>query len=183
MNLKVFWNSPAPYLIVIAFLLSGCASPQSHRAAFPQPALMLHQPNEILSPRLKDAKSFARFVREIQSECDSYYSKAKPRNPQTVDVVVIIKPGKKSRFWLAYDQPQRDAAPDKRLLQRLQKLSVPPIEEGPVSFSMRLLLWGAREPDPQTPRGLFLPQEWHDAIGTNQNVVMPDGIMPRVWPD
>lgn len=183
MNLKLFWNNTVPHLIVIALLLAGCASPQSHHAAFPQPALMLHQPDEILNPRLKDVKSFARFVQEIQAECDSYYSKAKPGYPQTVDVVVIIKPKNKSRFWLAYDQPQRDAAPDKRLLQRLQKISAPPVEQGPVSFSIRLLLWGAREPDPRTPRPLFLPTAWRDAIGTNQTVQIPEGIMPKVWPD
>ena len=183
MKVKSFWNNTVSHLILMALVMTGCTSPQSHHAPFPQPALMLHQPDEILSPRLKDAKSFAHFVHEIQAECDSYFSKAKPRGPQTVDVVVIIKPKNKSRFWLAYDQPQRDAAPDQRLLQRLQRISPPPVEQGPVSFSMRLLLWGAREPEPWAPRPLFLPTEWHDAIGTNQTVQIPDGIMPKIWPD
>lgn len=184
MKLKSVGHYASLYFLSIALLLlTGCASPQSHPAPFPQPALMLHQPDEILSPRLKDAKSFARFVHQIQSECDAYFSKAKLRNPQTVDVVVIIKPKNKSRIWLAYEQPQRDAAPDKRLLQRLQRISAPPVELGPVSFSMRLLLWGAKEPEPWAPRPLFLPAEWHDAIGTNQTVQIPDGIIPKVWPN
>lgn len=176
-------NAATVHLIVIALLLAGCASPQAHHAAFPQPVLVMHQPDETLSPRLKDAKAFARFVQAIQSECDSYFSKAKPCDPQTVDVFVVIKPGRKSRFWLAYDPPQHDAAPDKRLLQTLQRIGAPPVEGGPVSFSMRLLLWGAREPEPWAPRPLFLPTEWHDAIGTNQTVQIPDGIMPKIWPN
>lgn len=183
MNLKSFGNKTALHLILFTVLSAGCATHQLYHTAFPQPALMLHQPDETLSPRLKDVKSFASFVQQIQSECDSYYSKAKPRDPQTVDVVVVIKPGIKSRFWLAYDQPQRDPEPDKRLLQRLEKIRVPSVEQGPVSFSMRLLLWGAREPNPRTPRPLFLPTEWRDAIGTNRNVVIPDGIMPKIWPN
>lgn len=183
MNLKSLCSNAAPHLIVMAMLLTGCASPLLHHVAFPQPALMLHQPDEILSPRLKDAKSFAHFVQEIQSECDSYYSNAKSRNPQTVDVVVVIKPGRKSHFWLAHDQPQYDAAIDKHLLQRLQKISPPPVEKGPVSFSLRLLLWGATEPNPMAPRAPFLPTEWRDAIGTNQNLQIPDGILPKIWPD
>src|SRR5579864_14386 len=156
MKLKSCSHVTTLHLIAIALLsLIGCSSPQLHPAPFPQPALMLHQPDEMLSPRLKDAKSFARFVQEIQSECDSYYSKTKPRNPLTVDVVVVIKPGNKSRFWLATDQPQSDSALDKRFLQRLQKISAPPVEQGPVSFSLRLLLWGATEPNPMAPRPLF----------------------------
>jgi len=184
MNLKSLWHNTTLYLAAIAFLfLTGCSSTQPQHAPFPQPALMFHQPDEMLSPRLKDAKSFARFVQQIQSECASYYSRANPRNPQTVDVVAVIKPGRKNRFWLAYDPPQRDTSSDKRLLQRLQKISAPPVEDGPVSFSMRLLLWGAREPNPMAPRPLLLPTEWHDAIGTNQAVLVPDGIMPKIWPD
>lgn len=182
MNLKTFCTTTAPRFILMALILTGCASNDQLHATDPQPAIIFHQSDEVLSPRLKDAKSFAHYVQEIQSECDSYYSRAKPRNPQTVDVVVVIKPGKKSRFWLAYDQPQSNPAPDKRLLQRLGRIAVPGVEQGPVSFSVRLLLWGAREPNPQTARAMILPTEWRDAMGTNR-VVLPDGILPKIWPE
>jgi hypothetical protein len=166
-------------------LTTGCTSsqPQPPSAVFPQPALLLHQPDPILTDRLKDAKTFAAFIRRIQSESDSYFRRAQPRAPQTLDVVVILKPGHRDRFWLVYEPTQPDQAPDRALLKNLQAIYPPPVEKGPVSFSLRFLLWGAVEPDARGPRGPLLPPEWRDAIGTNQNVVIPDGIIPKVWPD
>ena len=143
---------------------------------------MLHQSDAVLTSRVKDVKSFASYIRRIQAECESHYSKIGRRNAQTVDVVVLIKPGNRSRFWLVCNLPLNDPAQDERLVQELKQLKAPAVE-GPVSFSMRLLLWGALEPDPWTPRNLFLPREWREAIGTNQNVPIPDGILPKVWPD
>jgi len=147
------------------------------------PAVFLHQPDQMLVPRVKDYQSLATFIKQIQSECDSYYSETRPRGSQTVDVVVVIKPGQKSRFWLVYEPPQSNPARDQGLVENLQRLSPPPVEEDPVSFTLRLLLWGATEPDPKQPRNLFLPQEWHDAVGTNQALLVPDGIMAKIWPD
>src|SRR5215469_10773592 len=74
-------------------LTSGCLSSQPQSLPGPTPALLLHQPDPILSDRLKDAKAFAAFIQRIQSECDSYFHSAQPRPPQTLDVVVILKPG------------------------------------------------------------------------------------------
>jgi hypothetical protein len=166
-------------------LTTGCSSSQRQPrpAAFPQPALLLHQPDPILSDRLKDAKAFAAFVRRIQAESESYFRRAQPRAPQTLDVVIILKPGNRDRFWLVYEPPQSEPVPDRALLKNLQTIYPPPVEKGPVSFTLRFLLWGATEPDPRGPRGPLLPLEWRDAIGTNQNVVIPDGIIPKVWPD
>src|SRR5579862_3129418 len=166
-------------------LASGCSSsqPESRPGATPLPAVLLHQPDPILSDRLKDAQAFAAFVRRIQLECDSYFRRARPRGPKSLDVVIMVKPGNRDRFWLVYEPAQRDPAPDLALLKSLQAIYPPPVENGPVSFTLRFLLWGATEPDVRGLRGPFLPPEWREAIGTNQGVVIPDGIVPKVWPD
>ena len=167
--------------VLLSFALTtGCSSPQpqSRSDKIPSPAILLHQPEPILSDRLKDAKAFAAFIERIHSECDSYFRRARPRAPQTLDVVIMLKPGNKGRFWLVYEPPQLEQAPDRALLKTLQGIHPPPVENGPVSFSLRFLLWGATG-----SRGPLLPPEWREAIGTNQNVVLPDDILPKVWPD
>jgi len=171
------------FLTLLTFVtITGCYSNKQSSPPFPLPAVFFHQPDSVLAPRLTDPKSFAAFIQQIQSECDSYFSKIRPRNPQTLDVVVIVKPEQKSRFWLVYQPPVINTLRDQALTERLQRLTPPPVKKGPVSFTLRLLLWGANEPDPSQPRNLFLPQEWHKAAGTN-DVPFPDGIMSKVWPD
>jgi hypothetical protein len=169
--------------LLLFVLATGCSSSQPQPHPGTMPAVLLHQPDPILSERLKDAKAFAAYIQRIQAECDSYFRRARPRGPQTLDVVVLLKPGNRDRFWLVYDPPQTDQAPDRALLKNLQAIYPSPVEKGPVSFSLRFLLWGATEPDARGPRGPLLPQEWRDVIGTNQSVVIPDGIIPKVWPD
>lgn len=174
------------FAALLLFLLTpGCSSsqPESHFSATPLPVILLHQSDSILSDRLKDAKAFAAFIQRIQSECDSYFRRTKPRAPQTLDVVVMLKPGNRERFWLVYEPSQPEPAPDRALLKTLQSIYPPPVEKGPVSFTLRFLLWGATEPDVRGLRGPLLPPEWRDAISTNQGVVIPDGILPKVWPD
>jgi hypothetical protein len=181
----VSFMSRGIFAVLFLFMLAtGCSSSQPQpRPGAILPAVLLHQPEPILSDRLKDAKAFAAFIQRIQSECDSYFRRARPRAPQTLDVVVLLKPGNQDRFWLVYDPAQTDQAPDRALLKSLQRVNPPPVEKGPVSFSLRFLLWGATEPDARGPRGPLLPPEWRAAIGTNQSVVIPDGIIPKVWPD
>ncbi len=175
-------------LLLTALLLSlsiaGCSTtPQEPRiAAFPLPPIIFHQSDEVVAPRVKDSKAFAAFIRELQSRCDSYFTPMQPGKPQTIDVAVIVKPKNKSRIWLGYEFPPANPTRDRALLDKLKRISAPPVEEGPVSFSMRLLLWGASEPNPRSPRGLFLPTEWRVAIGTNQSIAIPEGIMPKIWP-
>lgn len=165
-------------------LTSGCSSSQPEpRPGAMLPALLLHQPDSVLSLRVKDAKAFAAFIQRIQGECDSHFRRAQPRAPQSLDVVVVLKPGNRDRFWFVYDPPQTDQASDRALLKNLQRISPPPVENGPVSFNLRFLLWGATEPDPRGTRGPLLPPEWRAAIGTNQNVVIPDGIISKIWPE
>jgi hypothetical protein len=169
-----------PFLICFA---TGCSSCKQSKPPFPLPAIIFHQPDSMLIPRLIDAKSFASFIQQIQLECDSYFSQVPPRGPCTLDVVIVVKPGGRSRFWLVYAPPKTKSAGDQTLIEKLERLTPPPVEEGPVSITMRLLLWDATEPDPNLPRNLILPQEWHDAIGTNDALLIPDEIMPKVWPD
>lgn len=170
------------FLALLLFVVAGCYSSKQSKPPFPLPAILFHQPDEMLVPRLTDPKSFGAFIQQIQFECDSYFSSMRPRSPQTLDVVVVVKPGQKSRFWLVYDPSQANPAGDPALMEKLQKLKPPTVYEGPVSITLRLLLWGATEPDPNQPRNLFLPQEWHEAAGTNE-LLIPDEIMSKVWPD
>lgn len=171
------------FAALLCFVLTtGCSSSQSQSPPGPMPAILLHQPDSILSDRLKDAKAFATFIQRIQAECDSYFRHAQPRVPQTLDIVVMLKPQNRDRLWFVYDPPQSNPPPDRALLKTLQGIHPPPVENGPVSFTLRFLLWGAAEPDPRGPRAPLLPSEWRDAIGTNQGVMLPDGVVPKVWP-
>ena len=171
------------FLTILLFIVAGCYSTKPSQPPFPLPAVIFHQPDQMLAPRLTDAKSFAAFIQQIQFECESYFLRVHPRSPQTLDIVVIVKPGQQCRFWLAYELPQSNPAIDYTLAENLKRLTAPPVEKGPVSFTLRLLLWGAAEPDTNQLRNLFLPQEWHNTVGTNEVLMVPDGIMSKVWPD
>ncbi len=171
-------------VLLLSLWIAGCSTtpPEPRIAAFPLPPIIFHQPDEVVAPRVKDPKAFATFIRALQSRCDSYFTPMQPGKPQTIDVVVIVKPKNKSRILLAYEFPPANPTRDRALLDKLNRISAPPVEEGPVSFSMRLLLWGATEPNPRVPRGLFLPKEWRETTGTNQSPAIPEGITPQTRP-
>ena len=101
--------------LLLFALTTGCSSPQpqSRSDGTPRPAILVHQPEPILSDRLKDAKAFAGFIQRIQAECDSHFHRARPIAPRTLDVVVMLKPGNRSRVWLVYDPPQSAQPPDR----------------------------------------------------------------------
>lgn len=162
--------------------MSGCSSPEHHAPPFPEPPITFLQPDQEIGSRVKDPKAFRSFIRRLQADCDSYFSDLPQGDPQTVEVYTIIKPGRKCRFWLGYSSPDRERIGDEKLLRKLETLKSPPVKEGPVVFSLHLLLWGATETNVTWGQNLPIPKEWRAAIGSNA-IRMPDGILPTIWPD
>ena len=97
---------------------------------------------------------------------------------QAVTLVIAVKPGGKSRFWVNFNPGGGvDTELVKGLLERLQELPVPVVRQGPVAVAIQATLWGG-----QRGGWELIPKEWQEACG-QQNVLVLDGILAIVWPD
>ncbi len=158
---------------VTAFALEG----------FETENIILYQPNEVLQARVGEVSDLANYIKELQELCTEFFASTK--TPETLHVVVAVRPGKRSRVWLV---SSTDPAPDARRAALRQKLeAMPPCDvyHGPVAFAISAKIAGGDGKNPEASKDLAppIPKEWQDAANGNESLVVPDGFLDLIWPD
>lgn len=145
--------------------------------------LVLYQPNETLQARVGDVAALAGYIKQLEAVCDEFF--VTTTTPETLHVVVALRPGKRSRVWFISStrptpDPQRDPL-------RMKLEAVPPLEvhDDPVAFAISAKLAGG---DGKNPKGAKdfkppIPKEWEDASKGKETILVPDGILDLIWPD
>jgi hypothetical protein len=59
--------------------------------------LVLYQPNEILQARVGAVEEFSTYIKQLQTVCSEFF--ATNKTPETLHVVVAVRPGKGARVW------------------------------------------------------------------------------------
>ena len=59
--------------------------------------VVFYQPDPVLSERLPSPEVFTRYFERLQGICKTFFSTAV--KPETLYIVVALKPGKQSRVW------------------------------------------------------------------------------------
>ena len=154
----------------------GTGAVKQPAPAFRIDSMMFYQPDEVLKARAPAVESIAEFVARVESTAADFWGGHPVGMPQPVLVVAAIKPGGRMRIWV--EMPAAPGAEKAALdfAARLEKLSAPVVQSGPVAIAIRASLWGGGSEWP------FIPKEWQDAVADG-NVLIPDGILERVWPE
>jgi hypothetical protein len=140
---------------------------------------VLYQPDAVLRERVASVEVFAKYLKQVMDTASAFWSAVPAGECRAVTLVVAVKPGGRSRFWLDANPPGLDAGLVRSLCERLQGLPVPLVRHGPVALAIHATLWGSGG----RPGGwAFIPKEWQDACG-QQQLLVPDGFLEIVWPD
>jgi hypothetical protein len=160
----------------LTVLLAPSAHSETH---FERDPVLLYQPDAPLQARLSSAGELADYILRLQKVGTAFF--ASEQTPETLDVVVGLKPGKKVRIWFV---SSRRNSNDKALLALRRKLeAVAPcnVQAGPVAFALRWNIAGikAQAFNGHPP----MPKEWRDAAGNDKTLIVPDGVFERIWRD
>lgn len=165
--------SPAP---------SGPGRPASSDS-FKTINVVLYQPDSVLQERLSGAETLATYMKSIQAVCSTFF--ADQRSPETLDVVVAIKPSNRARAWfVSSSRGDGDEVLD-RLRQKIERLTPPAVRVGPVAFAIVATIAGAEREVP-SPQGFSppMPKEWKEAAAKMADRgLIPDDVLRSVWPE
>jgi hypothetical protein len=145
--------------------------------------LALFQTDPVLQARLKSVDDLAGYMKGLQQVCVSSLSDV--AKPGALDIVVAVKPGRRSRVWFITSSTATPGAPRLADLEaKLQAVPPPDVNGGPVAFAIIGSVGGALRPheagnDLPPP----VPSEWTAKAAGKKNVSVPDGMLALAWPD
>lgn len=146
-------------------------------------SIMLYQEETTLRERAVDVAKLGEFVKKIETACTEFFANAD--KPESLNVVVAVKPGKKSRFWFisSFRKDQKALEP---LRKKLEAIPAFQINRGPIVFALNGLIAGGdgqKKGNEDEPK-LAIPDEWKEAAkSVKKDIEVPDGFLELVWPD
>jgi len=85
-------------LLAAAFLTLATLAPRAKsQGGFDSAYTTLYQPNDILTDRLSDVGALAAYMKQLTAVCNEFF--ADETKPDSLDIVVAIKPRERSRVW------------------------------------------------------------------------------------
>jgi hypothetical protein len=139
--------------------------------------IVLYQPNDVLEERLPDVTKLADYIKRLQDVCQKFF--AATTSPETLDIVVAVRPGRQSRIWFVSSvQPTPDAK-RKSLRKNLENVTPCDVTSGSIAFAIAAKIAGG---DGTERTDIPMPLEWQKAAARKGNVIIPDGVLDSVWP-
>ena len=167
----------AGHLISLIALSMGLAASAGGAAGFLFESTVLYQPDEPLRARLGSAEDLVAYNKRIDAACTAFF--ASEKTPERLDIVVGLKPEKKVKVWFVSSRRSQDES----LAALRKKLeTIPPctVRDGPIAFALRCSIAGG---DASQAKGeIPMPKEWRNAA-PGKDVLVPDGVFERIWPD
>lgn len=158
---------------------AGSAEPTP--PSFKTASIVLYQSDEVLKERLGGVEELAAFTTAIEHATAAQL----PQNssPGELDVVAIVRPGHRARFWFV-DLPTGTLQVPAALVKSLSSIPVPTVQNGPVAIALIGSVNGAPTSATASSFSPPMPPEWRDAARRSSvPVVVPDSILATVWPD
>jgi hypothetical protein len=147
--------------------------------------VIVYQSSDVTTRRMPPGEGTKAYVGQLQQVAHNFF--VGDAVPETFSIVVITKPGRRSRVWFVSSIRPGTA----RELEPLRKLleGVPPFEvrEGPVILGFTGLIAGGDGKDKPVDEDYRnpMPQEWLDANRALKDPlpVSSDAFVDLVWPD
>lgn len=173
MGLAIQWTTTSP---------SPDRKPSAQDSARPSPVfqvarLFRYQPEEVLRRRIANFETWNRLINQVIETASDYWAAQPIGLPMSALLVVAVKPGEKSRFWMDCASGTIDTVLVRRLLTQLEELPVPTVREGPVAVAIHTAIWGGNHGAWE-----FIPKEWQEACEQDA-LPVPDGILELIWHD
>jgi TonB family protein len=138
--------------------------------------IVLYQPDDVIQKRLPGTGHLAAYLEKIQRATEQFF--AQTHAPGSLQIVVAIRPGGKSRVWLTGSGIEEKTLA--ALREQLGKIPPVAVQDGPVAFA----ICGTIADGPETGDPTPMPPEWQEAVKKlPQPVAVPDGLLDAVWPE
>ena len=147
--------------------------------------VVFYLPEDVMEARVGSVADFANYAKQLQAICTEFFATTK--TPETLHIVVAVRPGKRARVWFVSSTRPTPDAQREPLRKKLEAIPPCDVHDGPIAFAISAKLAGG---DGKTPKGgkdfkTPIPKEWQDAaIATGkERVLVPDGLLDLIWPD
>jgi hypothetical protein len=143
-------------------------------------SVVLYQPDAEFAARTS-AEEIAALLKSIDPIAARWFTAASP--PQTLDIVVVVKPGRRVRYWFVSSRGD-DAEAFAGYRRDLAAIQAPEVR-APVVLAVLGSVGGATRSTSGAAFEPPFPSEWRAAIekAGKDSVQVPDGLLPLVWPD
>ncbi|WP_436355962.1 hypothetical protein [Brevundimonas sp. CEF1] len=148
----------------------------------PTPAWTMHSitlylPTPVIEQRVPTAV-LGDYIKDLRARASNAFMELPAQEGVSGAVVVMVKPGRQARVWLATGapmEPEMQAAIEKALAEA----PPPEVVGGPVVFGLLFSAWGGGTP----PAGLPMPtpEAWNALSGDAGDWVMDDRFYEEAW--
>ncbi|MDY0748214.1 hypothetical protein SNE35_27180 [Paucibacter sp. R3-3] len=138
-------------------------------------SVVLLQPDALMKERVQDVDRFSAYIKALVREAQV----PGPGAAASGFIVVALRPGAQSRFWLDFDGGEAALNPMVRAALLKQLTHVPAIEvrQGPVVFALNVGLYGGKP----SPRIAPSPQEFREASKQAGRPLEVGELVERIW--
>jgi len=144
--------------------------------------VVLYQPNSILSQRVPTVQELAGYINRLEGACNDFF--AADTAPETLHVVVAVRPGKLSRIWFVSAGRAPGAVDLEPLRKNLEAIPPCDVHGGPIIFAISANIAGGG--DKKFAAGSHyqppIPKEWQDAAKGKKDFTVSDEFLDLVWP-
>jgi hypothetical protein len=146
--------------------------------------LVVYQSNDLLVRRMPPFEQTRTYVEKLRLVAHNFFVGV--TKPETLHIVIVTRPGRRSRVWListARPGDSKELEPLRRLLEAVPPLNV---QEGPVILCLTTEVAGGDGKDP--PEGPDyhnpVPSEWTELARSLKNPppISSDAFIDMVWP-
>lgn len=138
--------------------------------------IVLYQPHYVFDERMPDSSKLADYIKRLQDVCQRFF--ANTTKPETLDVVVAVRPGRQSRVWFVSSVQSAPDESRKSLRRDLEKVTPCSVTGGAIAFAIAARIAGG---DGKQRKDIPMPIEWQRAAQRKTDIVIPDGILDAVW--
>ena len=173
----------AHYFSFVATLLLVWSVSVRAQSGFATSNLVLYQPDDVLQARVPSVQSLSEYVKRIEAVCAKHF--ADERIPESLQVVVAVRPDKSTRIWFissVYAETPKSRAELQKAIQAVKPCDV---VGGPLAFAISATIAGGdgKASNPSQSSSPPMPKAWTDAARKKkERVIVPDGILEDVWP-
>ena len=142
--------------------------------------ITLYQPDEVVTALEVDASELSEYIKKLTKSIEQEFSEA--TIPESLDLVIIVKPGKLSKAWLV--SSLKDSPKRQKFLAKLSTIPSIKTINGPFAFAVTYSIAGGKTPSLETKKyKLPMPKECQDAIDKSEAEYtrIPEGIVDTVW--
>lgn len=161
--------------ITLFFAAWLCASSVQAAGGLTAGGVVLLQPERVIGERIT-ADKLAPYLKQVDTAAARAFTGAKAVPASGGFVVVAMRPGEQSRFWLDFNPPLPQAVA-KQLLAGVQGVRVPAVKGGSIVLALTYGVGGGTAPAHPVPS----PVEWTAAYKAAGKPLEIGDLVDRIW--